>query len=225
MLYSFHRFAVWDVRFSPLVSSHFVSASKDALCCIWYSGSLKPHRVLAGHCGDVNCCLIHPNGMYVLTGSLDTTLRVWNIENGEELMILTGHSASVTALSVSPDGRYVASGALDWTVRVWDLKDSTVLRVLSGHSELISSVCFSEESYSLVSTSVDGTLMVWDMTKITNPSAGADGEPYRTVALPGDSVAVSSAFLSCKLSTKASRVLGAQFSARNLLLVASEFGE
>ena len=80
--------------------------------------------------------------MYVLTGSLDTTLRVWNIENGEELMILTGHSASVTALSVSPDGRYVASGALDWTVRVWDLKDSTVLRVLSGHSEVRRSMVF-----------------------------------------------------------------------------------
>lgn len=178
VVYAFHRFAIWDVRFSPLVASYFVSASKDALCCIWCMSSSKPHRVLTGHCGDVNvracffpsisfalpvvvarmelgmtpgvsrcslcaqCCLIHPNGMYVLTGSLDTTLRVWDIVTGDELMVLTGHSSSITALCVSPDGRYVASGALDWTVRVWDLKDLTVLRVLSGHSEVRAHVRF-----------------------------------------------------------------------------------
>ena len=89
--------------------------------------------------------------------------------------------------------------------------------------QLIGSLAFSEETYVLVSTSVDGEVIAWDMRAVVSPPQSADGEPYRTVFIDGDDVAVSSAFLASRFRTKQSRVLGAQFTSRNLLLVAAEF--
>jgi WD40 repeat protein len=53
-VYRFHNFPVWDVRFSPLSASLFVSASRDGLCCLWNMASPKPVRIFAGHASDVN---------------------------------------------------------------------------------------------------------------------------------------------------------------------------
>ncbi len=136
---------------------------------------------------------------------------------------MAGHTAAVTAVAVAPEGRLVASAALDHTVRVWDLRDSTPLRVLSGHAHLIGSLAFSEDSVLLTSADASGVLLVWGMRDVVRPPPGADGEAWRTVGVPGDAVATSSAFLACRMGTKASRVVSAQFSARNLLLVATEF--
>jgi len=38
---------------------------------------------LEGHVGDVQCCKFFPSGLVVLTGGLDTQLKIWSAENGE----------------------------------------------------------------------------------------------------------------------------------------------
>ncbi len=73
-----------------------------------------------------------------------------------------------------------------------------------------------------MSTSIDGQVFVWNMRTITSPPLTADGEPYKVVFVDGDTVETSTTFLAARFRTKHSRVLGAQFTARNLLLVAAE---
>src|SRR3712207_9472504 len=43
--------------------------------------------------------------------SHDSTLKVWNLETGEELFTLEGHSNSVFAVAVTPDGKRAISGS------------------------------------------------------------------------------------------------------------------
>ena len=52
----------------------------------------------------------------------DTTLKVWDLENGGELRTLAGHSDWVTGVAVSPDGRRAVSASDDKTLKVWDLE-------------------------------------------------------------------------------------------------------
>ena len=82
--------------------------------------------VLKGHTNDVRSLAVLPCGK-LLSGSWDTTIRVWDARalsvrgggaTGECAATLAGHTSDVTALAVLPDGS-VASGGEDGTVRVW----------------------------------------------------------------------------------------------------------
>ena len=50
------------------------------------------------------------------------TLKVWNLETGDEPHTLEGHSRSVTAVAVTPDGQRAVSASWDNTLKVWDLR-------------------------------------------------------------------------------------------------------
>ena len=75
-------------------------------------------RALTGHSGEVNCCAWSPNGALLVSGSDDTTLRLWTRE-GEPVRTLTGHSHYVFCCAWSPDGALLASGSNDNTLRLW----------------------------------------------------------------------------------------------------------
>jgi hypothetical protein len=55
------------------------------------------------------------------TGSLDRTIRLWEVASGRERQKLLGHEAHVWALSFSPNGRLLASAGWEGIGLVWDL--------------------------------------------------------------------------------------------------------
>ena len=61
-----------------------------------------------------------PDGSRVVTGSQDSTLRLWEAATGRPIgEPLDGHTEGVTAVAYSPDGSRVASSSTDDTVRIW----------------------------------------------------------------------------------------------------------
>jgi WD40 repeat protein len=67
----------------------------------------------------IDSIALNPDGTILAAGYLDSTIKLWDIETGEQLTILTGHSERVTSLAFSPDGTLLASGGTDGTVRLW----------------------------------------------------------------------------------------------------------
>jgi WD40 repeat protein len=64
--------------------------------------------VLTGHSDTVCSVAFSPDGRRVVSGSDDSTIRIWDAETGETMIgPLQGHSDSVTSVAVSPDGRRV----------------------------------------------------------------------------------------------------------------------
>jgi WD40 repeat protein len=76
---------------------------------------------LTGHHDWVTSVAVTPDGRYIVSGSLDETVRVWERATGKEVQKLTGHQDGVWSVAVTPDGRYIVSGSLDQTVRVWSI--------------------------------------------------------------------------------------------------------
>ena len=60
-----------------------------------------------------------PDGKQLVSGSLDETVRLWDVETGACVKTLKGHGDSVWSVCFSPDGRRLGSGSMDDTVRLW----------------------------------------------------------------------------------------------------------
>jgi WD40 repeat protein len=86
------------------------------------SDSQNSQRQLSGHNGWVTTVAWSPDSKFLISGSLDTTARVWNAATGEEVETLTGFHGSVEHVAWSTDGKYVTTVSAEPTnnVRVWD---------------------------------------------------------------------------------------------------------
>lgn len=74
----------------------------------------------------------------MVSGSRDTTLRVWDVTTGRCEHVLTGHVAAVRC--VQYDGRRVVSGGYDYMVKVWDPETEVCLHTLQGHTNRVYSL-------------------------------------------------------------------------------------
>jgi len=103
-----------------------------------------------GHTGGINCICYSPNGRHIISGSDDTTIRIWDAETGViSGEPLKGHTMSVSSVAYSPDGRRIISGSEDKTIRIWDAETGAAVgKPLEGHSEYVSSVAYSPDALS-----------------------------------------------------------------------------
>jgi WD40 repeat protein len=106
----------------------------------------------------------------MVTGSGDSTARIWDCDTGTPMYTLKGHTSWVLAVSYSPNGAMIATGSMDNTVRLWDSKKGSPLgNSLKGHSKWITSLAWEpyhlqdQGSPRLASSSKDSTVRVWDV--------------------------------------------------------------
>ena len=90
---------------------------------------------LTGHLDNVHSVAISPDGQTLVSGSSDSTIKVWNLQTGREIDTLTNHSNKVHSVAIGPDGETLVSGSWDMTLKVWNLKkgrEIAPLRTLRG---------------------------------------------------------------------------------------------
>ncbi|HCS54068.1 MAG TPA: hypothetical protein DIW81_21195, partial [Planctomycetaceae bacterium] len=102
---------IWDVHMSRLPRMF-----KNVIYWLKKVTSPEPNS-LVGHNGGVLCVNFSPNGMRIVSGSQDQTIRVWDATSGLQLTCLEGHKGGVTSVVFSPNGTLIVSGSDDRTVR------------------------------------------------------------------------------------------------------------
>ncbi|KAK7030170.1 WD40 repeat-like protein [Favolaschia claudopus] len=137
----------------------------------------KLEKVLWGHTGWVNCVAFSPDGKWIVSGSGDNTLQMWEATSGAACKLpLQGHVSSVTSLAFSPDGQHIVSGSGDRTLRIWDANTGAPIgNPLQGHTDWVRCVTFSPDGQHIVSGSDDNTVRIWDIstgTPIGDPLQG-----------------------------------------------------
>jgi len=63
-----------------------------------------------------------PDGKFVVSGSADKTVGIWDAEAEMLLQLFRGHTDGVTSVAFSPDSKFVVSGSADKTVGIWDVE-------------------------------------------------------------------------------------------------------
>ncbi|CAM9148521.1 unnamed protein product [Phaeothamnion confervicola] len=115
-----------------------------------------------GHTDVVFSCCFTPDGRFLLSGSADRAVRLWDAATTECVRVMTGHLDWVTAVAAAPGGDEVVSCGADALVIVWRLRDGACLRTLEGHGDMVRSVAVSPDKRCIVSGGYDRTTRVWD---------------------------------------------------------------
>lgn len=139
--------------------SGVVSGGEDNAVKVWdLTGDLL--KTLRGHDGAVRGVAMH--SYRVVSGSMDTTVRIWNRDTGDSLHILRGHPLPVVSVAMDAARGRVVSGSGDKTVKVWNMETGgEPLRTLEGHTSSVISLAMSGGR--VASGSPDKTVNVWNV--------------------------------------------------------------
>lgn len=132
-----------------------------------------------GHSDLIEAVALSADGGRALSGSLDSTLKLWDVNSGRLLRTFGGHTNGVNAVAFSPVDARILSGSMDKTLKLWDAATGQALRSFAGHTDFVKSAAFSPDGSKIVSGSADNTLKLWD---------ASSGQLLRTFKGHSDSV-------------------------------------
>jgi WD40 repeat protein len=69
----------------------------------------------------------------LVSASQDKTVRVWNVDAGEERAVLRGHRGPVYGAIFARDGKQIVSVSDDKTLRIWKATTCQELSVMDDH--------------------------------------------------------------------------------------------
>jgi WD40 repeat protein len=103
------------------------------------------------HEGEITCVAFSSRGDVMISGSKDSSLRLWNIERLgqgkiEHLCTFVGHAGTVLCVDLCAEFHVVVSGSSDYSVYCWDYLSGKLLRSLEGHENPVVSVSVSSLS-------------------------------------------------------------------------------
>jgi WD40 repeat protein len=119
------------------------------------------NKVLNSHLSDIWTVKFSSNGNWLASGSVDSTIKMWDVENGKVILNIKQPNG-ITYLDFSPDGNYLATASYDSKVRIWKLPEGVLIKELIGHVGTVWSVNFSPDGKTIASCGEDSTIKIWN---------------------------------------------------------------
>ena len=75
-------------------------------------------KELKGHNNPIKSCNFSPCGNFIVSGSSDNTIKIWELSTGSLIKTLAGHTKPIESCNFSPCGNFIVSGSDDKTVKI-----------------------------------------------------------------------------------------------------------
>lgn len=170
-----HKLATLDkslvksVALSPCGNFAVIGSAQGSVAVYNMQSGILRRKVFAlesRHSKAVTGCAVDPLNRFIVSSSLDKTVRFFQFKDCSLLKSVSLPSA-VTSLNLHPKTGLLVVTLDDFSLVVIDTQTYKVIRVLRGHSNRITSVDFSADGRWIFSASLDCTIRVWDI-----PSGG-----------------------------------------------------
>jgi WD40 repeat protein len=182
------------IAFSPdyqKVASASDFYPSDMQIRLWNVESRSLIQTFTGHTASIYSIVFSPDGRTIVSGGADETLRLWDVQTGEEkISIKAGYVYSV---AFSPDGTKIATGSDDGIVRLWNAADGSLIRMFAEHNKrAIYSIVFSPDGKSIASGSLDHTARLLNVQTGVSIVFAKHAESVKSVAFsPNGQIVVS----------------------------------
>ena len=118
-----------------------------------------------GHKYVINGIAFSPNGRFLVSGSDDRSVRIWNIRDGSsQVLPLTSKTGYFLSVAFSPNGRYIAAGNWDSSLCIWDFRTHNLVARWRGHRHSVRCIEFTHDGRGLMTGSADQTVKYWDLS-------------------------------------------------------------
>lgn len=171
---------VLDLKFCPTEDEQLVTAAADNAIRVWQIKNIKtggitddPYilRVMQEHNNWVNCITYLKQGAYLVSGSADKTILMWDVEKAEVLSVGRRHASWVNDVAVQNDGdvatTILACASADKRVSLWTVSETQQVQcigTLLQHKDWVTKVIFTKDDENiLLSASKDATVCMWNV--------------------------------------------------------------
>jgi len=115
---------------------------------------------VVAHKGPVNCLAFTSNGKFLISGSDDNKVKIWDVSKQGLIQVLSKHTSDVNELAVSPDGKWFITGDESDRVLVWDAVKGTLRKRFSRHAHNITGLGVTRDG-NAVSVDSFGFIKYW----------------------------------------------------------------
>ena len=115
--------------------------------------------------GSWICGTFSPKAKYVVAGSSDGIIRLWETNSGKEIWAQKAHKDGVNDVAFSPDGNLLLSSGNDGTIKLWDINKSIMIDEidLTTSKDYGVTLAFSPDGSSFIVGSMRGVILHFSM--------------------------------------------------------------
>ncbi|KAJ3097345.1 Transducin-like enhancer protein 4 [Phlyctochytrium planicorne] len=164
---------------TPNVLTYALASSSDSKfcfsCCsdgsvqMWDINLRRHVRTLGQHESTTTCCALTPDGQRLITGSLDKSVKVWDIVGGKEIAHII-YQSPIYSLGYCPIQPPRVTVGLEKSIDIRNISQSHEKKEITGvHKDCVLSVRYSQNGSWFISTGKDKKWVCWktsDYSKI-----------------------------------------------------------
>jgi len=160
---------IYGIVFAP--ENQLLSISGNEVL-LWNIKTQNVKFRFRGHNDLIICISLDASQRVLASGSLDKTIRLWNIETGGLIGELAKRKDPIHSVTFSPDGKLLASGGENkyktddgkkTTIYLWNVDSQELVNSFSGHDLRVNALAFSPDGEILASGSNDSTVRIWNV--------------------------------------------------------------
>jgi WD40 repeat protein len=120
-----------------------LACSKDTIAVgLWADGEIiilnavtgSRIAVLSGHTAEVSSLTFSPDGISLVSGSHDKTIKLWDMQTGGVVKTFQGNTGWILSVSISMDCTIIASGSYDGKIYLWDIQTGDSHHIIQQES-------------------------------------------------------------------------------------------